>query len=146
MNAKPITSVLGPDARVEGNLTLSGDVQIHGAVEGDVSAGSVTLYPNSRVDGNIDAETIIIHGWVRGHLKARAIEVYSAGDVTGELDTERLSVEAGSRIEAKVAVRQAPAREAALALTDASAVKDAKASVGKKAKGKAPTGAVASVA
>src|SRR5512145_3009840 len=53
-------SVISAELKVVGNLICSGDVQIDGAVEGDVESRTVTIGEGAKVKGGTSAETVII--------------------------------------------------------------------------------------
>jgi cytoskeletal protein CcmA (bactofilin family) len=106
-------SIIGADLKVVGNLSCDSDIEIHGAVEGNVEAKTVTVDKDARVDGSIRAQSVIVSGGVDGKMEASEISLTSTSQVTGELLHEVLSVEPGARLEARLSLTSKERRIAA---------------------------------
>ncbi len=106
-------SIIGSDLKVVGNLSCDSDIDIHGAVEGNIEAKTVTVDKDARVDGSIRAQSVIVSGSVDGKMEASEISLTSTSQVTGELLHEVLSVEPGARLEARLSLTSKERRIAA---------------------------------
>jgi cytoskeletal protein CcmA (bactofilin family) len=95
-------SIIGSDLKVVGNLSCDSDIDVHGTVEGDIEAKTVTVDKEARVDGSIRARSVIVSGLVDGRMEASEISLTSTSRVTGELLHETLSVDPGARVEARL--------------------------------------------
>ena len=95
-------SIIGADLRVVGNLQCDGDIDVQGAVEGDIQAAAVTVDKDARVEGSIRAHSLTVSGSVDGGMEASEIALTSTARVTGELAHETLSVDPGASLEARL--------------------------------------------
>lgn len=94
-----MTSIIGADLTIKGNLESNAAVQIDGRVEGDIQSQTVTIGEGAQVDGSIAAETVIIYGNMQGEIKASMVQLMSNARVTGDIIHRSLAVEAGASIE-----------------------------------------------
>jgi len=79
---------LHPEAQVDGNITVSG--QLHVAAPG-------------RVTGSVEAESIIVSGLLDGDANARGSVVITAeGQVRGDVHAPELSLEEGGGLEGSI--------------------------------------------
>ena len=93
------TSIIGPELRILGDISGGGDVEIHGRIEGDISARNVTVHEDGRVEGSISGETVRIFGTVNGHLDATTVEIRKTATVVGKVFHHTLSVEPGAVVD-----------------------------------------------
>lgn len=94
INAK-ISSVIGSDMAVEGNIRAKEAVRVEGRVTGDVeSDGALIVSAGGSVKGNVKGSSIIIGGSVEGDLTSGGrTEVASTGKVIGNIRTKSLIVD-----------------------------------------------------
>jgi len=95
-------SIIGADLKIVGNLVCEGDIDVQGTVQGDIEAKSVTIESDARVDGSIQAQSLIVSGTVEGGMEASSISLTSTATVTGEIIHETLSVDPGATLEARL--------------------------------------------
>jgi cytoskeletal protein CcmA (bactofilin family) len=94
---KPIAcSLIAENVSVEGDLTSDGEIQLDGALRGDLTAGHLSIGETGHVEGAIRAETVEIRGRVAGAVTAKTVRLYSSARVDGDIAHEQLSVEAGA--------------------------------------------------
>jgi len=89
-------SVISAELKVVGNLICSGDVQIDGAVEGDVESRTVTIGEGAKVKGGTSAETVIISGEINGAVRGTTVRIARSARVTGDVTYKSLSIEEGA--------------------------------------------------
>ena len=92
-------SIISSDLTIKGNLSCTGDIQIDGHVEGDVSSHSVKIGEGADLRGTITAESARICGIVQGEIKAAAVTLEKTAKVTGNIVHQSLSIEAGAWFE-----------------------------------------------
>ncbi len=94
INAK-ISSVIGADMVVDGNIRAKDAVRVEGSVTGDVETeGALIISATGRVKGNIKGSSIIIGGSLEGDLTSGGrTEVASTGKVIGNIRTKSLIVD-----------------------------------------------------
>jgi cytoskeletal protein CcmA (bactofilin family) len=99
---KPQHSIIGTDLKITGDIVSSGDITVHGTVEGSITCRSLTL-GDAPVISAITAETVRISGVFDGEVKAQKVSLGRNARVTGNIYHESLEVEAGASIEGKLA-------------------------------------------
>ncbi|MEQ9326221.1 MAG: polymer-forming cytoskeletal protein [Rhodospirillales bacterium] len=94
-----VPSIISVDLKVQGNLISEGEIQLDGAVTGDVTAHALTIGQSGSVTGEIDAETIRVHGSVNGQIRAKSVFLAKSARVRGDVIHESLAIEPGALLE-----------------------------------------------
>ena len=96
-----ISSILGPEVEIKGDVTVSGDLLIYGKVNGDIlSKGEIVSAKGSTVIGNIYAHNASISGKIEGNLEVEAKAVLGASShLTGNLKASIITIEEGARFD-----------------------------------------------
>ena len=89
-------SILSSDLSVSGSIVSEGEVQLDGAVEGDVRAGQLTVGEEASVKGEVIAESAIIRGRVEGSIRARQVQLAATARVEGDVIHASLAIESGA--------------------------------------------------
>jgi cytoskeletal protein CcmA (bactofilin family) len=94
INAK-ISSIIGSDMVVEGDIKAKEAVRVEGSVTGDVETeGALIISSTGKVKGNVKGSNIIIGGSLEGDLTSGGrTEVASTGKVIGNIRTKSLVVD-----------------------------------------------------
>ncbi len=94
INAK-ISSVIGADMVVDGDIRAKEAVRVEGKVTGDVETeGALIISAGGSVKGNVKGSSIIIGGSLEGDLTSGGrTEVASTGKVIGNIRTKSLIVD-----------------------------------------------------
>ena len=111
--ARAMPTILARDLRVVGNLHSDGDIQVDGAVEGDIRTGKLTIGESGRVRGAVEAETVTVAGALNGSIKGRTVSLLRSARVVADIVQEQLSIEAGAAFEGSS--RRFPQEEVELA-------------------------------
>jgi len=85
VQAKKGPSVIAADMTLEGNVTGGGELQIDGAIKGDVRAERVTIGETGQVDGGVFAEAVEVRGKVIGSITAKQVRLHGACHVDGDI-------------------------------------------------------------
>jgi cytoskeletal protein CcmA (bactofilin family) len=98
------SSVIGPGTSVQGNLTGEGSLEIFGRVEGNVTmSGDVSLSAGAQVLGDISAATLRVQGAVRGDLRgSQAVLLERGARVVGDLSAPRIGIASGALVRGSV--------------------------------------------
>lgn len=94
---------------VEGDI-IAGDVEIlQKALKGNVTAsGKVKIADGSRVNGNVNRESIYCSGNVTGNVTVKETASFdSTAHITGDISAKTLSISRGAYIDGKIAVAKA---------------------------------------
>ena len=94
-------SVIGPDLLITGNLEATGEVQIHGDVQGDIQAGRIVVGEQARIMGALIADEIVIGGSVQGSIRGNSVTFQSASHIEGDVFHRKLAIEQGAFFEGK---------------------------------------------
>ncbi len=91
----------GMSASTEAGKEALRDMEIAGAVDGDIAGRTITVLESGSVHGTVGADTVVISGAVSGLVEAHKIEVLATAHVEGELRYDSLSVIPGAHMEAR---------------------------------------------
>lgn len=98
------TTVIGRSAFVRGRISGTGDLEIAGRVEGDVTCtGEVLVEASGLVAASIAARRVVVRGAVKGDLSADEAIVLEAGaKVVGDLRAPRIAIAQGGLVRGHV--------------------------------------------
>lgn len=93
-----LSTLIGSDAVISGNISLKHSIRIDGQVRGEVSSGeTVTIGTTGAVEGNITAGDVVVGGRVKGSITAGGKTTLEETSVlNGDLRTTRLVVHEGA--------------------------------------------------
>ena len=96
-----ISSILGPELEINGDVNVSGDLIIYGTVNGDIlSKGEVISAKGSTVSGNICAKNASLSGTVNGNLEIESKVILGKfSHVTGNLKAAIITIEEGAKFD-----------------------------------------------
>jgi len=77
------------------------DMEIAGAVDGDIAGRIITVLEGGSVHGTVGADTVVISGTVNGIVQAHNIEIMATARIEGELRYDNLSVTPGAHMLAR---------------------------------------------
>ena len=92
-------SIISADLKIVGDLHSEGEIQIDGAVEGDIRTDALLIGEQASIRGEIIAESIIIHGTINGEIKAKSVRLAKTAHVVGDIVHQDLSIEKGAFME-----------------------------------------------
>ena len=97
-----VTTLVGADAEVAGNLTFKRGCHVAGVVRGDVIATSdkkseVTVAQGGSVEGNIQATRVLIQGKVMGDLRCSGtLTLTASARIKGTIEYGQIEIEKGA--------------------------------------------------
>lgn len=96
-------AVIGPQIRIQGELSGDEDVLVEGKVEGKISmTKTVRIGPSAEVHADVKAQTIIVAGKVVGNLVADRVEVVASGSLEGNIRAPKVSIAEGAQFKGSV--------------------------------------------
>ena len=100
-NKNSMSSILGPEIEVNGDLKIKGDILIYGTILGNVeSKGEVRTSKGSLINGNINAKSAYINGKVEGDLVAdEKVVLAKFSELKGNLVSNILTIEEGAKFD-----------------------------------------------
>ena len=102
-------SILGRDIVITGDIKTDGDVQIDGRLDGNITAGTVTIGEQGAVNGKIIAQNVNIRGKVSGKVEANTVELSETANVQADLIQDQLMIANGAFFDGKCARKSASA-------------------------------------
>jgi cytoskeletal protein CcmA (bactofilin family) len=113
-------SLIAENVSLAGDLASDGDVQLDGAVQGDLRVGHLTIGETGQVEGAITADAVEIRGRVMGTVTAKAVRLYATARVDGDITHGQLAIDAGAQFVGR-SVKLVPALPEQLSLVDVAA-------------------------
>lgn len=98
-DAAEMTSVIGADMSIVGDIVSHGSIHVEGTLEGDVAAESIVVGEHGEVRGNVRARSVRVLGKVSGDVRGQSISIGRTAAVLGTLFHEQLEVEKGATVE-----------------------------------------------
>ena len=98
------TTLIGSGTFVRGRVTGTGDLEIAGRIEGEVTCtGEVVVESSGLVAASISARRIVVRGAVKGDLTAEEAVILEAGArVVGDLRAPRIAIAPGGLVRGHV--------------------------------------------
>ena len=115
---KNAVSIVCKGITIRGEVFGDEDLQIDGELSGSVklSGARVSIGPEGRVAGNIQAREIIVRGTLKGNLRAsERILMGSTGRWEGDGVSPRLAIEEGATVRGNLEVADSPEKKSASA-------------------------------
>ena len=131
--SKPPASVLSADLHIKGNLKTSGDIQVEGQVDGDISAHLLTIGEGAIVRGEITADDVVVNGSIKGRVRGLKVRLTSTAKVEGDIIHKAIAIESGAHFEGSVQREDDPLGAASSTKSAPAAPKSASATASKSA-------------
>ena len=97
-NGTRTTTVLTSDCEFKGALAFSGELELHGRLEGTIESegGALTIGEQALIKAEIKVNDVLIYGKVQGNIFATGrIELRGKAEVYGDLHSNRLAMDDG---------------------------------------------------
>ncbi len=96
-----MSSILGPELEITGDVKVSGSLLIYGKVNGNIeSKGTVRTAKGSSVKGNIVAKDAAISGQVKGDVNVKSkVTLGDTSLLNGNLQASILTIEEGAKFD-----------------------------------------------
>lgn len=94
-----VPSIVSADLTITGNLVSEGEVQVDGAVNGDIKTTTLLIGETAHIRGEVHAERVRVHGRVDGQITAQSVTLAKTAHVSGDVIHEDLSIEKGAFLE-----------------------------------------------
>ena len=86
-------SVIADDLHIKGEVTTSGDIELKGTLEGEVTCRTLLIAEDAKIEGKATAEKVVVRGTVEGTINGVRVTLTSSAKVKGELVCKALSVD-----------------------------------------------------
>jgi len=93
-----ITSIIGEDLEIHGNLSSKTTIRVDGKVSGDVEAQSLIIVgEKAQIKGNLKGKSVLVHGFVTGDVQCNELSIKRTGQIIGEMKVETIEIEVGGK-------------------------------------------------
>lgn len=93
-----ITSIIGEDAIINGELNSNTSIRVDGKVIGNISAQNLIIVgEKAEIKGNLNSASIIVFGTLIGNIEATEIQLKKTGIVNGDISVAIIEIEKGGR-------------------------------------------------
>jgi len=92
-------SIISVDLRIVGDLSSDGEIQVDGAIDGDIRTKSLLIGETAHIKGEIVADSVRVHGTINGQIKSRSVTLAKTAHVVGDILHEDLAIETGAFLE-----------------------------------------------
>lgn len=99
---KKSPTVIGAGCFVKGNIETDHTVQIHGTVNGNITAETIVIGRGGNVIGNIVAKALFLHGSLKGDATIDSVNVFVNAKMTGTLFYKTLNITGNTGLECKL--------------------------------------------
>jgi cytoskeletal protein CcmA (bactofilin family) len=103
-----LSSLVGPNLEIRGDIVFSGGLRVDGRVEGnvlgsDADNGLLVLSEKGSIKGNVRVYDAVINGTIVGDLEVgHFVELQSGSRVTGTITYRQLQMDCGATVEGKL--------------------------------------------
>lgn len=93
----PVTTVIGPEITITGDIKGEKTIRIDGTVTGNVSVESkIIIGQTGLVKGNIESNVIDIFGKIIGNVLCKDLMLSPSSKIDGDIATETIEIKKGS--------------------------------------------------
>jgi len=94
-------SIIASGVAITGDIVANGEIQLDGAVTGDIRCDGLSMGEQGRLDGTLTVDSAVIRGTVNGAITARTVMLERTARIVGDITHESISIEAGARVEGR---------------------------------------------
>ncbi len=95
--------LIGEGVTITGTIKADNEVNIQGAIDGDIDCNSVTINKSGNVEGKVKAETMTIEGKVEGEININSIlHIKSKGNVSGKIFYGEIEIDTGGKLSGEI--------------------------------------------
>ncbi|MCX5865192.1 MAG: polymer-forming cytoskeletal protein [Deltaproteobacteria bacterium] len=104
-NSEMITSVIGTDMQLAGDISFKGKLRLDGKAEGNIRGEYLILGETGMISGDIVVDTFVCSGRVEGTVNVKKLYVVKSGFIQGKVETMDLAVESGAVLNGEIKSR-----------------------------------------
>lgn len=108
-------AVIGPNVRIQGELSGEEDIVVEGRVEGKITVTKMLrIGPQAQVNAEVKAQAVVIAGKVVGNVSATdRVEILASGSLEGNIKAPKIAIAEGAQFRGSVDMSGKPAPAAA---------------------------------
>lgn len=94
-------------AKLTGDLTVPGSMELLGHVDGKITADSIVIEASGSAVGELHADSVTVKGSFEGNINGRDVRLLSGAKVSGKIIYQTLSIESGAEVNSTCSRRKA---------------------------------------
>ena len=96
-----ISSIIGPEMEIKGDVSVKGYLLVYGTIHGDVkSSGDIITAKHSVINGNMESQNASISGKIKGNLTIKSkITLKKNAHLEGDLKAAIITLEEGAKFD-----------------------------------------------
>ena len=93
-----ITSIVGEDVNINGDLISNTSIRIDGKVMGNVTAQKLIIVgKNAEIKGDLSCKNVIVFGKLIGSVTAAEVQIKKTGTIHGDISVQAIEIEMGGK-------------------------------------------------
>ena len=93
-----ITSIVGEDVSINGDLISNTSIRIDGKVMGNVTAQKLIIVgKNAEIKGDLSYKNVIVFGKLIGSVTATEVQIKKTGTIHGDISVQAIEIEMGGK-------------------------------------------------
>ena len=105
-------AVIAAGAHFKGQIKHARSIEINGVVEADLTADKVTIGPDGKFVGAINADLVVISGDYNGNMDAGSIWATATAKIAGKIQYKTLQMDRGAALNCRVVHNWKPEKSA----------------------------------
>ena len=105
-------AVIAAGAHFKGQIKNARSIEINGVVEADLTADKVTIGPDGKFVGAINADLVVISGDYNGNMDAGSIWATATAKIAGKIQYKTLQMDRGAALNCRVVHNWKPEKSA----------------------------------
>lgn len=102
LNAAIVSIGQGVSITLATQLSVPGNVELHGEIEGDIECAEIRIGPTGRINGTLTADHIEVQGRVASQVRTETLVLREGSHTSGSVLYETVTIEAGARVDAQL--------------------------------------------
>lgn len=100
-----VTSIIGKDMHISGDITFKGKMRLDGKAEGNIRGEYLILGESGSIVGDVAVAAFVCSGQVEGNVNVKKLHVIKGGTINGTVETSDMEVESGAVLNGEIKSR-----------------------------------------
>lgn len=98
-----ITSFIGGDMNIVGDLTSNTSIRVDGKVTGNITSQKLIIVgEKAEVKGDLNGKNVIVLGELYGNVVAAEVQIKKSGIINGDISVQAIEIEMGGKYNGKL--------------------------------------------
>jgi|SaaInl5LU_22_DNA_1037371.scaffolds.fasta_scaffold34484_2 cytoskeletal protein CcmA (bactofilin family) len=100
--SKAAPSILSADLVITGQIFSTGDIQVDGTLDGNISSHAVTIGQTAKIKGEVAGQIVTVRGCVDGTIRGNQVHLCKGSVIKGDIYHQVLAIESGAELNGAV--------------------------------------------